>query len=268
MSDREPILQIAGLKKQFGAIVAAAEINLTFHRGETVGIIGANGAGKTTFVNLVTGYLKPDGGTIKYLGRDITGLGPRRVTAAGLCRSFQVPQVFGSMSVADNLMMAIGIAEGGWLPARAALENPRRWALVDELLAHYRITPYRSHPAATLPQGVRKLLDIAMATAKKPALLMLDEPTSGISAAEKYDLMDIIVRALRTQQVTIHFIEHDMEIVGRYAERVLAFAAGDIIADGPPTAVLRDERVRELVIGRHEAARKAGAPATPPSPRS
>ncbi len=264
----EPILRIAGLRKQFGALVAAAELDVAFRRGETVGIIGANGAGKTTFVNLVTGYLRPDRGTITYLGRDITGRGPRHVTAAGLCRSFQIPQVFGSMTVADNLMMAIGIAEGGWLPAGAPLESARRREAVDELLAHYHLASYRKHVAAKLPQGVRKLLDIAMATARKPALLMLDEPTSGISAAEKYDLMDVIMRALRTQQVTIHFIEHDMEIVARYAERVLAFAAGSIIADGPPAAVLGDGRVRELVVGKHEAARHAGAPPTQTAPGS
>lgn len=265
MPDREPILETRGLRKQFGAIVAAAELDVTFHRGETVGIIGANGAGKTTFVNLVTGYQKPDGGSIHFLGRDITGQGPRHVTKAGLCRSFQIPQVFGSMSVADNLLMSVGIAEIGWLTAGSPLEQPRRRALVEELLATYQMESYAGHRADLLPQGVRKLLDIAMATARRPALLMLDEPTSGISAAEKYGLMDIIMAALRAQKVTIHFIEHDMEIVGRYAERVLAFAAGAVIADGPPGRVLHDPTVQELVIGRHEAARGVANHAVPPA---
>jgi branched-chain amino acid transport system ATP-binding protein len=259
-----PILEVKGLAKSFGAVVAAASLDVTFRRGETVGIIGSNGAGKTSFVNLVTGYLKPDSGTITYLGKDITGIGPRHVTNVGLCRSFQIPQVFGTMSVADNLMMAIGVAEAGLLPVVAPLENARRWDRVAEILQHYGLERYRSSQAAKLPQGVRKLLDIAMATARGPALLMLDEPTSGISAAEKYDLMDIIMAALREHQVTILFIEHDMEIVGRYAERVLAFSAGSIIADGPPSSVLADARVLELVVGKHESERHAKIAAQAP----
>ncbi len=267
MPDRDTILEVAGLQKRFGAIVTAADLHVKFERGETVGIIGANGAGKTTFVNLITGYLKPDSGTITYKDRDITGLTPREVTVAGLCRSFQIPQVFGTMTVAENLMMAVGIAEAGWIPAALPLERQSRRQAVESILDRYRIGPYHDRRAGLLPQGVRKLLDIAMATARGPALLMLDEPTSGISAAEKYGLMDVIMGALQAEKVTILFIEHDMEIVARYAQRVLAFVAGRIIADGPAEQVLNDALVRESVIG-NAAARRTGQPDRPASARS
>lgn len=253
MPDADVVLEVVDLQKSFGAITAAADLNIRFFSEQTVGIIGANGAGKTTFVNLVTGYLKPSQGEIRYLGRDITGLNSREVTLAGLCRSFQIPQVFTSMTVQENLMMAVGIAEAGYLPGLGRLATLERRAVAEEILVRYRLESYRDRLAALLPQGIRKLLDIAMAMARKPTVLMLDEPTSGISAAEKFALMDLVMTALKTQSVTVLFIEHDMEIVERYAARVLAFYNGRIIADGPPRQVLQDKEVREYVIGTSQS---------------
>lgn len=253
------ILEVADLEKSFDSVIAAHEINLSFNRYENVGIIGANGAGKTTFVNMVTGYLKPTSGTIRYLDRDITGMSPRNVTRSGLCRSFQIPQLFPTMSVYENILIAIGIAEASWLPVFNRLNTTKRSAEADEILENYGIFGYRDQEVALLPQGIRKLVDVAMATARKPDLLMLDEPTSGISAEEKYGLMDIIMEALQRQQVTVLFIEHDMDIVSRYASRVLAFYNGTVIADGPPAEVLDDDRVKEYVSGTHLGQRrKAG----------
>jgi len=252
MSDPEDVvLDVEDLQKAFGSVIAARDINLKFARNETVGIIGANGAGKTTFVNLVTGYLAPSSGRIRYLGRDITRMAPRRVTRSGLSRSFQIPQFFPNMTTYENVLMAFGIAEASWLPALGLHNTLRRQRQVDEILTHYKIEGYRDQEVALLPQGIRKLVDVAMATAGNPKILLLDEPTSGISAEEKYGLMDVIMDALRDRDVTVLFIEHDMDVVSRYAERVIAFYAGGVIADGPPSTVLGDAQVKEYVIGTH-----------------
>ncbi len=244
------VLEVHDLEKSFGGVVAARDINVTIDEGETIGIIGANGAGKTTFVNMVTGYLRPSAGRIEFMGRSILGMAPRRITTLGLCRSFQVPQVFGSETVFENVMIAMGIAESRGPALLAPLFAPARAARAETHMARYQIADYRDVAADALPQGVRKLLDIAMATVRKPKLVMLDEPTSGISVEEKFGLMDIIMAALREEETTVLFIEHDMEIVERYVSRVLAFYQGEIICDAPPAEALEDPRVKEFVVGQ------------------
>jgi branched-chain amino acid transport system ATP-binding protein len=253
------LLEVVGLNKSFGAIIAASDISVAVADGEKIGIIGANGAGKTTFVNMVTGYLKPSSGTIAFLGRDITALPPRAVIAAGISRSFQVPQVFTSMSVADNLLIACGVAEGGALPLWRGLRHPARADAVGALLARFGIAAYRDQPAGLLPQGVRKLLDIAMATVRAPRLLLLDEPTSGVSAEEKFAIMDVVMDATLRERRAVMFIEHDLDIIARYATRVLAFAEGTIIAQGAPAAVIGDAKVRRYILGEAAASRHAAA---------
>jgi branched-chain amino acid transport system ATP-binding protein len=255
------LLEATGLEKRFGSVVAAAGVNVSVADHEIVGIIGANGAGKTTFVNIVTGYVKPDGGRIAYAGQDITRLAPREVTRIGISRSFQIPQVFLSASVTDNLMIALGIAEGRVRHLWHPLRNPGRLAEAQAILSRYRIAAYGGQAAMLLPQGIRKLLDIAMAVVRRPRLLLLDEPTSGVSVEEKFAIMDTVMAALKEQQVTVLFVEHDMEIVQRYAQRVLAFYEGQIIADGPPGQVLADEQVRKLVTGEelHRVAHAGGS---------
>ncbi len=250
------VLDVRDLNKNFGGVIAAANINIQIAEAETIGVIGANGAGKTTFVNMVTGYLKPSAGAIEFLGKNVVGLKPRDITRLGICRSFQVPQVFASETVFANMLMAYGIAEErGWGLLRG-VENEARAQRVDAHLARYRISEYRDVRATALPQGVRKLLDIAMATVRRPKLLMLDEPTSGISVEEKFGIMDIIMTALREEKTTVLFIEHDMEIVERYVSRVLAFYQGEIICDAPAAAALQDPKVKEFVIGQqHHRAR-------------
>lgn len=257
------VLEVHDLEKSFGAVVAARDVNVVVEEGETIGVIGANGAGKTTFVNLVTGHLRPGGGTVKFLGRDILGRSVRDIVRMGLCRSFQVPQVFLSETVFDNLMMACGIAEEDGAGLLAPLRVDARAARVEAHLARYQIAGYRDVAGSALPQGVRKLLDIAMATVRKPRLLMLDEPTSGISAEEKFAVMDILMQALREERTTVLFIEHDMEIVERYVDRVLAFYQGEIICDAPTAEALRDEGVREYVLGREQGAAPEAPTARP-----
>jgi len=253
------ILEARGLNKSFGAVTAAADINVSVEADTVVGLIGGNGAGKTTFINMITGYLKPDAGTIRYEGRDITQLVPRRVTQLGMCRSFQIPQLFNTLTVRENLLVALGVvALGGkhWVGG-AKLTTAQVDAAADDALRRFGLEGDRDKPAAVLPEGVRKLLDIAMAMVVKPKILLLDEPTSGVSADEKFVIMDMVMTAVRADRVTILFVEHDMEIVNRYTQRVLAFYEVRIIADGAPDAVLNDAEVRKYVVGTIHAA--AGA---------
>ena len=244
-----PVLETTSLNKSFGAVVAADDVNISVGDREVVGIIGANGAGKTTFVNMVTGYLKPDRGRIRYMGGDITLLSPREVTGLGISRSFQIPQLFAELSALDNLLVALGVTPS----ARQGLWRPlKRGETVDaaaRILDRYGIADYRTQKAGMLPQGVRKLLDIAMATVGEPKLVLLDEPTSGISVDEKFAVMDALMAILGDQGVTVLFIEHDMEIVERYGMRVVAFYDGRIIADGVPADVLADDDVRQYIVG-------------------
>jgi branched-chain amino acid transport system ATP-binding protein len=243
------VLETRSLDKRFDAVVAAADISVVIEEGEVVGIIGANGAGKTTFINMVTGYLTPSSGTIAWRGSDITGLPPRRVTRLGICRSFQIPQLFLGLSALDNLIVALSTARGRWLTAWRPLKSPDMVEEAQGTLARFGIEAYAHHEAATLPQGIRKLLDIAMAVVGRPSLVLLDEPTSGISTDEKFPLMDRIMAALAGERLTVLFVEHDMEIVERYARRVLAFYDGRVITDGPTAEALASPEVRRYVIG-------------------
>ena len=244
-----PLLEARSLCKAFGAVTAADNINVGVAEREVVGIIGANGAGKTTFVNMVTGYLKPDTGSIRYQGRDITHLGPRAIARTGICRSFQIPQTFARFTVLENMLVALNVARRRGLSCWRPAHDAELDAAGQGFLAGLGISEHRDQIAGTLPQGVRKLLDIAMAMVGEPRVILLDEPTSGISVDEKHAAMDTLMKALGERGVTILFVEHDMEIVERYAGRVIAFYDGRILADGPPSQVLSDADVRKYVVG-------------------
>jgi branched-chain amino acid transport system ATP-binding protein len=251
------VLEARNLNKSFGAVTAASDINVRVEQDSVVGLIGSNGAGKTTFINMVTGYLKPSSGSIHYLDRDITGLSPRQITRLGICRSFQIPQLFNSLTVYENLQVGVGIAARS---ARQGLAQAgEQTTQIEALIERFSLVGYRSQSAGLLPEGVRKLLDIAMAVAGRPQVLLLDEPTSGVSADEKFRLMDMVMTALKAQGVTVLFVEHDMDIVSRYTHRILAFYEGRIIADGKPGIVLEDAEVRKYVIGEqpHVSAKEA-----------
>jgi branched-chain amino acid transport system ATP-binding protein len=247
-----PILSVRDLGKHFGPMVAARDITVSVPAQQTVGVIGSNGAGKTTFINMITGHLRPTEGTIQFEGRDITGLPSRSITAMGISRSFQVAQIFPSLTVFENMCAAAAICRApkdflGHI--RTPFRSRESVAEAETLLELFQIARYRDTVAVTLPQGVRKLLDIGMAVAGSPRLVLLDEPTSGISIEEKFDLMQVIMLALRNRKITVLFVEHDMEIVERFAERVLAFYDGTVIADGTPAATLGDARVQTLISG-------------------
>ncbi|MBC7726129.1 MAG: ATP-binding cassette domain-containing protein, partial [Microbacteriaceae bacterium] len=192
---------------------------------------------------------KPDQGQITLDGRDITPLDPRAITRLGVARSFQIPQLYGDLTVLDNMLVANACHDqrlSFWQPAR----RPEAITRADVLLDRFNLAEHRERRVAELPGGVRKLLDIAMALTGHPKLLLLDEPTSGVSAEEKFPMMDTIMAALGQEKgTTVLFVEHDMDIVERHADRVIAFYAGRIIADDTPAIALHTDDVRRYVTG-------------------
>lgn len=248
MIHHELAISAVGIQKRFGAVVAAADLELNVPVGQCVSLIGSNGAGKTTFVNMLTGYIRPDAGQILLHGDSILGLPPREIARMGIARSFQVPQLFKELSVTDNLLVAIASQSGhlsSWRPAHRTGARKR----AQTLLERFELGAHAERRVGELPGGLRKLLDIAMALTRQPRVLLLDEPTSGVSADEKFPLMETVMRALAQEQTTVLFVEHDMDIVSRYAERVVAFYSGRIIADGHADAVLADPDVQRHVTG-------------------
>jgi branched-chain amino acid transport system ATP-binding protein len=244
------ILKTVDLSKSFGMVMAASRINVEIHRGELVGIVGANGSGKTTFLNLITGYLTPDGGHIFLMGKDRTGLPPRVITRLGIARSFQIPQLYTNLSVLDSILLSLAAqASKG-----ASFWGPLyRQPWMDEGMAtleRFGLQSYARRPVRELPEGGRKLLDIALSFALRPKLLLMDEPTSGVSIKDKFQIMDTLIKVVQESGLTTLFVEHDMDVVQRYGRRVLAFLDGRVIADGRPDAVLGDPDVRKAVLGR------------------
>jgi branched-chain amino acid transport system ATP-binding protein len=244
-----PVLSVKGLAKRFGAVVAADNISIDIPAGQKLSLIGANEAGKTTFVNLVTGYMKPDGGRIELGGVPIGARSPREVARLGISRSFQIPQLFTELTAAENLMVAVSGTSGARLSAVSPAGAKGRREDAIALLDRFGLGDTADRPVSHLAGGVRKLVDIAMALVRRPKLLLLDEPTSGVSAEEKFVTMDRVIRAVAGLPTTIVFVEHDMDIVNKYSDRVVAFYNGRILADGAPAAILQDPDVRRYVTG-------------------
>lgn len=245
------LLSAKGLNKRFGAVVAADNISIDVPAGQKLSLIGSNGAGKTTFVNMVTGYLKPDTGSISLEGSDITAFGPRHIARLGICRSFQIPQLCLDMTAMENLLVAVAAAHPAGLSLWRAADTPDREARAEQLLNAFDLSAYAYRRVTEMPGGVRKLLDIAMAMARHPKLLLLDEPTSGVSAEEKFVTMERVMNGLSRESVTVVFVEHDMDIVSRFSDRVIAFYSGRILADGAPDTVLHNSEVKRYVTGGH-----------------
>jgi branched-chain amino acid transport system ATP-binding protein len=244
------ILKTIDLTKSFGMVKAADRINVEIRDGELVGIVGANGSGKTTFLNLITGYLAPEDGRIFLMGLDRTGLPPRLITRLGIARSFQIPQLYTNLSVLESILLSVAAQNdhgvGVWRPLYR-----RPWMDESmETLARFGLEAYAHRPVSELPEGGRKLLDIALAFALRPKLLLMDEPTSSVSIKDKFVVMDTLIKVVHESRLTTIFVEHDMDVVQRYGRRVLAFNDGRVIADGKPEAVLADAEVRKAVLGR------------------
>ncbi len=245
----EPILLAEAVNKKFAAVTAAKNIDIAVPRGGIWSLIGSNGAGKTTFVNLVTGYIKPDSGRIVFNGEDITGMQPRSISQIGLCRSFQIPQLCLELSVLENMLIALAIrgqqAPSFLAPAASAKNTERAMAELEK----FKLADLRENRISEISSGSRKLLDIAMAIAGQPVVVLLDEPTSGVATEEKFPTMDLVMEVLGNEQVTVLFIEHDMDIVTRYSQRVVAFYNGEIIANDTPIEALSNELVQRYVTG-------------------
>jgi branched-chain amino acid transport system ATP-binding protein len=242
------LLSAKGIKIRFGGVIAADGIDLDVHEGENLAIIGPNGAGKTTFLNISTGYLRPQSGSVSFLGRDITAQLPRTITRLGIARAFQIPQLFLDQTVMENMLIAAASLKGhpSGIRALVSLPDAREMARLLDLVG---VNEFAGRKARELPEGQRKLVDIALALALKPKLLLMDEPTSGVASAEKFGIMDILTGALAREKVTSVFVEHDMDVVERYAHRVAVWSMGKIQKVGTPAEVLADPKVREHVIG-------------------
>ena len=243
-----PILAVRDLRISFGGVVAANGIDLDIYPHELIAVIGPNGSGKTTFLNLCTGYIHPASGTVTFEGKTITELPPRTITRRGIARAFQIPQLFAGHSVLENVMLAVAARHGIWDVVRPLVRRRYRDE-AREILNLLTLGDVADRLTAILPEGMRKLADIAVAMALKPRLLLLDEPTSGVSTTEKIPLMDTIVGVLRAEKITALFVEHDMDVVERYADRVLVWDSGRVAAEGPPHEVLHRADVLEQIIG-------------------
>jgi branched-chain amino acid transport system ATP-binding protein len=243
------MIEVQNVSRSFDMLRAVDDVTLSVAANECVGIIGTNGSGKTTLLNLITGYLAPTFGSIRFEGTDITGLEPRRITTLGIARSFQIPQLYDGLSVIDNVLLAIAAHCGRSADFWAPMHGSDAVCKAHEVLAQFALDDWAAAATSSLPEGARKLLDIALSVILAPKLLLMDEPTSGVSARDKFSVMDTLMPALAARQVTTIFVEHDMDIIERYAERAVAFDGGRVIADGAVADVLARPEVRRAVLG-------------------
>jgi len=242
------LLSTRGLSLKFGGVVAADGIDFDLMAGERLAVVGQNGAGKTTFINICTGYIKATSGQVFFDGAEVTGQSPRAITRRGLGRSFQLPQLFTEHTVRQCLLLAASAVQrktGLWRALDQAVDADE----VDATLELLQLSGRAHDLSGSLPEGQRKLLDVAMALVLRPKLMIMDEPTSGVSSDEKHQLMEVLMRALDERKVTSIFVEHDIDIVRRYATRLAAWIAGKVAADGKPEEVLRDPIVIKNVVG-------------------
>jgi branched-chain amino acid transport system ATP-binding protein len=244
------LLETRRLTKTFGAHRAVDGVDFTVHAGELLALIGSNGAGKTTLVNLISGLLRADDGTIVFGGRDVTRQSVHERIEAGIARSFQLVNLFDQLTVLDNVGLTIFARQGKTSHLWAVAD--RDGAVADEamqVLQQFGLAARARMAAAGLSQGERKLLDVAVAYALRPKLLFLDEPTSGVSTREKAPIMDVVTSVVRQEHITAVVIEHDMDIVFRYSDRIVAMHQGAILAEGSPDEIRRNESVTTTLIG-------------------
>ena len=244
------LLRTVDLRKQFGETRACDGVNFVVNKGEFLSLVGSNGAGKTSLVNLITAHLKPDSGQILFEDHDITRMTVAQRIKAGIARSFQIVNLFDGLTVFDNIALSIFSREGKTVQIAALADHDdevRRETL--EVLGQFGLRDKSSVTAAGLAQGERKLLDVAVAYALRPKLLFLDEPTSGVSTGEKAQIMDTVSSVVRAGTVTAVVIEHDMDVVFRYSDRIVMMHEGRLLADGTPDEIKADKDVANILLG-------------------
>ena len=246
----EPALRTENLTRRFGGLTAIDNLSISLSGGRIHAIIGPNGAGKTTFFNLVTGLLSPSSGRIFFRGRDITGCRPYVISRMGIKRTLQVKSVFPDLNVADNLWITRQARNRFLNPFRAAASDKETRTRVEQTLQQIGLSALAERPAGTLSYGDVAMLEIGMALISEPSLLLLDEPTCGMSPAETSRAVAKIRDLARSIDIVI--IEHDMDVVFGIADDITVFAQGAILASGNPAAIADDERVREAYLGRPE----------------
>jgi len=250
-----PLIEARGLGRRYDAFVALKGVDLRVDAGETVAIVGPNGAGKTTLVNLLTGLLVPSEGSVRFLGFDIAGVGPVRLARLGMARAFQLVQVFPELTVAETI--AVGalsqLGRGRRMLASLGADREVR-ERVEEVAAVFGLMPVLHRPARELPQGQKKLLDVASAFALAPTVILLDEPTSGVATADKHGIMTTLMDAARRAGVqAMLLVEHDIDLVETYATRVVGLRGGEVLADLPVRDFFASEDITAALVGRRSA---------------
>jgi ABC-type branched-subunit amino acid transport system ATPase component len=244
-----PALEVQGLNRAFGALTVTRDVNLTLQRGARRALIGPNGAGKTTLVNLITGALKPNSGRVLLNGEDITNVSQTARARRGLARTFQINQLFRGLTVLENICMTIGERDGNcnnmWRSAGAKRE------VIDEALDHLeslRLVDESLRLVRELPYGRQRLVEIAIALAQKPRVLLLDEPAAGVPSSESHLILDVV--ASLDPDIAILIIEHDMDVVYRFAKEITVLVQGAVLVEGTPDAIMNNEQVRAVYLGQ------------------
>ncbi|MFQ5775259.1 MAG: ABC transporter ATP-binding protein [Kiloniellaceae bacterium] len=244
------LLRTVDLKKYFGETRAVDGVDFSVAEGEFLSLVGANGAGKTTLVNLISAFLHPDSGQILFQDRDVTFASVNDLVRAGIARSFQLVNLFDDLTTFDNVALSVFSRERKTLSMVSLADSDVDVAReADEILGEFDLADKRNELAGGLAQGQRKLLDVAVAYALRPKLLFLDEPTSGVSTRDKGQIMDTISSVVRAGNVTAVIIEHDMDVVFKYSDRIVAMHEGVILADGTPDEIRANEEVAANLLG-------------------
>ena len=246
------MLEISGLRKSFDGFVATSDVSLSVARGEISAVIGPNGAGKSTLFNLITGHIRPDAGHVHLEGRDITGAAPHAICRMGMGRSFQRANIFPKLTVFENVQAALishrGAATNLWADARDIFRDE-----TNQLLESLGMLPQAEVTSGTLSYGNQKQLELGIALAGSPRILLLDEPTAGMSSVETSDAIRLLQRIAGERELTLLFTEHDMEVVFAIAHKIAVLHQGRIIAFGEPGAVRADPEVRRVYLGEGHA---------------
>jgi branched-chain amino acid transport system ATP-binding protein len=243
-----PILEVAGLSKSFGGVEAVREVSFRVAPGELLAMIGPNGAGKTTCFNMLNGQLAPDAGSVRLQGHDIVGLAPRAVWRLGVGRTFQITATFASMTVRENVQVALLSHHrrlGRWWRPAAGLHRDE----AERLLGRVDMLGQADRACSILAYGDLKRVELAVALANEPRLLLMDEPTAGMAPRERVALMALAAEIVRERRIAVLFTEHDMDVVFAHADRVIVLDRGQLIAEGKPADVRANPEVQQVYLG-------------------